>query len=66
MERSSLNELLKLWKERLRRFEKRPEVARGINSNVAMGVQHGRTMALKQCIEELEEMLNDSEKPKAK
>ncbi len=52
-----MNELLELWKERLGRFKERPAVARGMDANVAMGVQHGRCITLIQCIQELEAIL---------
>lgn len=56
-----MKELLDLWKERLGRFQERPEVALGMDANVAMGVQHGRIVALKQCIEELEKKINEQQ-----
>ncbi len=48
-----ISELTDRWQERLQRFQSHPEVAKGMDEKVAMGVQHGRITALKQCIEEL-------------
>jgi hypothetical protein len=47
--------LLEQWRDRLQRFNDRPEIAKGMDSRTAMGVQHGRLTALKECIRELEQ-----------
>lgn len=49
-----LNDLLKMWKERLERYENNPDIAKGMESQVAMGCQQGRVISLKMCILELE------------
>lgn len=51
-----LNELLKKWRERLKRFEENPNVAKGLDCNVASGVHQGRSLTLRNCIKELEEL----------
>lgn len=48
--------LLEVWKERLERFQNHPEIAKGVDSILAMGIQKGRVTALKECIQELEEL----------
>ena len=54
-----LNELIEKWEERLKRFHKNPDVAKGMDARTAMGVQHGRTIALQDCLKELVEVLKD-------
>jgi hypothetical protein len=49
-------ELLDLWKKRLEQFENDSHIAKGMDSRTAMGVQHGRTLCLKDCIKELESL----------
>ncbi len=49
-----MKQLIDRWQERLERFHKRPEVAKGMDPRTALGVQHARTVVLKECIEELE------------
>jgi hypothetical protein len=49
-----VEKLIQEWRDRLQRFELRPEIAKGMDEAVAMGVQQGRITALKQCIKELE------------
>lgn len=49
-----MNDLLKKWNERLEFFKNHPEVAKGMVSTVAMGVQQGRIVTLQECIQELE------------
>ena len=55
-----INCLIELWKNRLQRFEQNPEIAKGMDTRTAMGVQHARLTALKECIKELNE-LNENE-----
>lgn len=50
----SKEELVDLWKGRLEQFLIAGEVVKGMDPGVAMGVQHARTITLKQCIKELE------------
>lgn len=60
---SDRTELLKLWKDRLERFKQKPEVAKGMDPATAMGVQHGRLTALKDCIVELEQKTKGYPRP---
>jgi hypothetical protein len=46
-------ELLEKWRKKLKDFLEKPEVARNMSDAVAMGVQHGRITALRECIAEL-------------
>ena len=57
-----LEKLLKKLEERLQRFRDCPEIVKGMNEPVAMGVQHGRIVALKTCIEELRSVIKCSVK----
>jgi len=50
----SPEELLATWKERLERFKAYPQVAKGMDTKVAMGAQNARVILLTDCIEELE------------
>jgi len=50
----NMKELIEKWKEQLKRFQANPDIAKNMNSATAMGVQHGRTIALRDCIRELE------------
>lgn len=56
-----LNELIKKWQERLMSFRCNPEIAKGMDNRTALGVQHGRTAALSDCINELESVLKEDE-----
>ena len=51
----NMQELIKKWKERLKRFQDNPNIAKDMDQS--MGVQHGRIIALQDCIKELEEIL---------
>ena len=37
-----MEELIKLWEQRLQRFQDHPEVAKNMDPAVSMGVQHAR------------------------
>lgn len=52
----NLKELIQSWESRLKEFEARPSIAKGMDAKTAMGVQHGRTTALKQCLNELKNL----------
>lgn len=56
-----MKELIEKWKERLKRFQENPDVAKNMDPTTAMGVQHGRTIALRDCIRELEEAIKKEE-----
>jgi len=51
--------LIKLWENRLQRFSHNPEIAKGMDTRTAMGVQHARLVTLKQCIKELRHNINN-------
>ena len=51
----NMKEFIEKWKERLKRFQENSNVAKDMNPLTAMGVQHGRTISLRDCIRELEE-----------
>lgn len=53
-----MKELIEKWKEQLKRFQANPDIAKYMNPSTAMGVQHGRTMALQECIRELEKEID--------
>ncbi len=53
-------ELLETWKKRLERFEKNSNVAKGMSSEAAMAVQHARVLTLKDCIKELQAVIDPS------
>jgi hypothetical protein len=55
----NIEELIVHWKEKLKMFENNPHVAKDMDSNIAMGVQHGRTLSLKDCIRELEDFMRN-------
>lgn len=50
---SIMKELLQLWRDRQERYLMTPYVAQGMDAATSMGVQHGRTVALKECIDDL-------------
>jgi hypothetical protein len=52
---ADMQKLIEKWKERLKRFQTNRDIAKNMDSQTAMGVQHGRTTALQECITELEE-----------
>jgi hypothetical protein len=54
-----LMEILNKFEERLGRFERNPDVARNMDPATAMGVQGGRTVATRQCINDVEGALDD-------
>ena len=54
-----LHKLASLWQDRLERFLNNANIAKGMDSNTAMGVQHGRTIALKECLDDLKQMISD-------
>ena len=56
-----MSDLIALWRERLQRFEENPEVTKGMDESVAMGVQTGRIITLAQCIRELEKAVKNGE-----
>lgn len=47
--------LIEQWEERLENWKKNPEIAKGMDPRVAMGVQESRLQTLKRCIRELKE-----------
>lgn len=55
-----LNDLMENHDLRLKRYIANPQVAKGMDEKVAMGVQHGRTTELKLCQEELKDIINGS------
>lgn len=61
-----MQELIEKWKERLKRFQENPDVAKDMNSMTELGVQHGRTISLRDCIRELEEFVGDETKEEIK
>lgn len=50
-----MKELLEKWRNRLAMFKKHVHVAKNMDPNTAMGVQHGRVLTLETCIKELEQ-----------
>jgi len=52
-----MEDLLNKWRERLKDFQEKPEVAKNMSEPVAMGVQHGRLTALRECIADLESLV---------
>jgi len=49
--------LLEKWKNTLKRYLENPEVAKYMDFNTSLGVQHGRTTAIGMCIQDLENQL---------
>ncbi len=49
-----MDELIKLWQDRLEMFKQKPEVAKSMDAGVAMGVHHSRVKTLETCIRELQ------------
>jgi hypothetical protein len=45
--------LLSKWEEDLERLRWTPYVAKGMDAQTSMGVQHGRVTCLKHCIDQL-------------
>ena len=64
--KDSYSKLIEKWKKRLERFKENPHIADGMNSITSMGVQHGRTKCLRDCIKELEELIKEQESPYSK
>lgn len=57
--RNTLKDLTEKHGLRLERYIANPQVAKGMDATVAMGVQHGRIKELKLCQQELKDILND-------
>jgi hypothetical protein len=55
-----LKELIEDWELRLKNFEDRPFIAKGMDERTALGCQHGRLVTLKQCLEELKTKIKES------
>ena len=55
-------ELIELWERRLARYRDNADVVKGMDETTAMGVQHGRIVALEQCIAELKMAIKEAEK----
>ena len=53
-----MHELIEVWESKLKKFEDRPCIAKGMDERTALGCQHGRLVTLKQCLEELKTKLN--------
>lgn len=51
--RQVVEDLVKCWDERLERYKLTPHIANGMDPSTSMGVQHGRTKALEECINDL-------------
>ncbi len=57
-----VEELRAKWKERLKRFENNSYVAKNMDPRVAMGVQEARKTTLLDCLRELEETFQITDK----
>lgn len=55
-----LDRLVSLWQDKLERFMNNPDIAKGMDANTAMGVQYGRTIALKQCLDDLKQIIESA------
>jgi hypothetical protein len=53
-----MQELIEAWELRLKNFEDRPFIAKGMDERTALGCQNVRLVILKQCLEELKTKLN--------
>jgi hypothetical protein len=49
-------DLLEKWEKRLESFKKRPEIAKSLDENTALSIQHARILTLETCIKELGEI----------
>ena len=57
----NVGDLIQKWQDKFISFNHNPEIAEGMDIRTALGVQHGRTMALLDCINDLKEVLETQE-----